>query len=407
MWRILGLTGLCFFACLALPTTATSQDEDLVKQARSLAFNAHRAEALEILDRRLEEKPTDSDARVLYGLILSWEGRYEEARAELQRVLAEHPGHGDALPALINVELWSDHPERAEALAREGLRGRPTDSSLLIARVRGLRKLNQNQEAIHTLNRLLEIDPRNKEALEIRRGMQEVSRQWESSLGQSYEWFSDRRSAWSEMQLSLRRLTPAGSLIGRLSRANRFSLNSNQMELDFYPRFRPGTYGYVNVGYSPDSTLYPTYRFGTDLYQSLGRGWEGSVGYRRLGFAGRVNIYTGSVAKYYGDWLFTTRFFVTPDSVGTSVSTHFSVRHYFSNGIDYMGFRIGRGSSPTEIHSLNDIEVLNSATYYGEINRSLSRRWAFGFRGGTSQEERVQLSNLSRYSVDSTLYLKF
>jgi len=150
-----------------------------VKQARSLAFSAHRAEALEILDRRLKERPTDSDARVPYGLILSWEGRYEEARADLQRVLADHPGHGDALPALINVELWSDHPERAEALAREGLRGRPNDTSLLIARVRGLRKLNQNQEAIYTLNRLLEIDPRNKEALEVRRGMQEISQQWE------------------------------------------------------------------------------------------------------------------------------------------------------------------------------------------------------------------------------------
>ena len=48
------------------------------------------------------------------GIVLSWEGKSNESRTELQRVLAEHPGNGDALQALINVELWSDHYDRVE-----------------------------------------------------------------------------------------------------------------------------------------------------------------------------------------------------------------------------------------------------------------------------------------------------
>lgn len=54
---------------------------------------------------------------MLLGTVLSWEGRYDEARRELEAVLAGNPTHGDALPALINVELWSGHSAAAEELA--------------------------------------------------------------------------------------------------------------------------------------------------------------------------------------------------------------------------------------------------------------------------------------------------
>src|SRR4029077_6941001 len=62
--------------------------EDTVAQARSLATNKPRTEALRPLEAPLVQSPEDSDARVLYGTVLSWEGRYDESREELTRVLA-------------------------------------------------------------------------------------------------------------------------------------------------------------------------------------------------------------------------------------------------------------------------------------------------------------------------------
>ncbi len=394
---------------VARPLEASDKPEieDTVAYARSLATSSRRAEALELLSKRLEERPQDSDARVLYGIILSWEGRYDESRRELEKVLATNRTHGDALPALINVELWSDHPERAEELTRDGLRDRPNSSTLLLARARALKNLNQQGAAVQALDRLLAVDPVNKEAEQLLGGLREGSRLWEASFDHSYEWFSDGRSAWNEDQLSLKGRTPVGSLIGRFSHANRFSLSSNQAEIDFYPKFRPGTYAYLNIGYSPDATLYPRYRFGTDLYQSLGQGWEGSAGYRRLGFGGKVNIFTGSMAKYYGNWLFTGRVFLTPDSVGTSRSFNFSARRYFGEGINYWGLRYGRGASPTEIRSLQDIAVLNSSSFYGEMFRMLDRRWSLNFRSGFSQEDRIGRDNLRHYLASGALYFRF
>src|SRR5262249_29765121 len=211
--------------------------KDPVAYARSLATNNRRSEALEFLKKYLEEHPQDSDGRELFGIILSWEGDYDRARQELDKVLATNPTHGDALPALVNVELWSGHPERAEELTRDGLRDHPNNPTLLMARAKALKSLNQQEAAVHVLDCLLAADPVNKEAEQMLNGLRESSRRWEASFEHSYEWFSDHRSAWNEDQLSLKRRTSAGSLIGRFSHADRFSLGSS--EIDFYPKFGP------------------------------------------------------------------------------------------------------------------------------------------------------------------------
>jgi YaiO family outer membrane protein len=404
---VLAATLSALFTVRPVIAAEVGTGEFSLSAARSMATDGQRDKALDLLKTRLVEEPGDSDARVLYGIVLSWEGRYEESRQQLSQVLAGNPTHGDALPALVNVELWSDHPERVEALTKEGLRSYATNSTLLLGRARALKNLRRNREALQVLDRLLDIDPRNQEAVRLQEGLRDSGRQWEVGLDHSYEWFNDGRSAWQEDQLSLKRRLPFGSVITHFSHANHFGIGSNQAELDFYPKFRPGTYAYVNLGYSPDANLYPRYRIGADLYQSLGHGFEGSAGFRRLGFGGRVNIFTSSVGKYYGNWLFTGRVFLTPDSAGTSRSVSFSARRYFGEGSDYVGFRVGKGASPVETRSLLDIEILDSSSFAAEIQRSLDLRWSIRARAGASYEERLGRSFLRHYTLDGGIFFRF
>ena len=364
-------------------------------------------EALALLKERLAENPGDSDAQVIYGIVLSWEGKYDAAREQLNQILAVNPTRGDALSALINVELWSDHSDRAEFLAGQGLQNNPNDTTLLLAQAKALKNLERYPAAIQSLNRLLDQDPRNKAAQDLRKSLIESNRTWETGIGQSYEWLNDGNSAWIETAVTLKYRTPVGSLLGRFSRADRFSLSSNQMELDFYPRIRRGTYAYFNVGYSPDGVLYPEYRFGTDLYQNLTHGWEGSAGYRRLGFSQPVNIYAFSLGKYYGNWLFSGRAFLTPDLLGASHSVSFSARRYFGDGTEYIGFRVGTGASPVEARNLLDVLTLNALGAYGEFNHTLASRWTINARGGYSREDRLNRNVLKRYLLDTTLYFRF
>ena len=396
---------------LAMVLCAAAQldagQSDVVTRARGLAVAGQRGEAIKLLQDSVAVSPGNSDARVLLGTVLSWEERYDEARKELEAVLTESPTHGDALPASINVELWSGHPDRAEELARRGLRQRPTDPDYLLARVRALVALKRSKEARDVLERLLAIDPRNQQALQMRPSLEASLRLWQVRAGAAYDAFSDHRVAWREGQVSLSGATPIGSVILRGARAQRFGLQDDQFEVEMYPRFRPGTYAYVAAAYSPDAILYPAYRYAADLYQSLGAGFEGSVGFRRLGFGRGVSIYVGSLSKYYGNWLFTGRLFVTPDSAGMSRSIHGSFRRYFGDGGTYVGLRYGRGAWREELRNRNDFEVLDSDVGAAEATVILGGHLELNLTGSYSREDRVERRDLRQYSLSTGLGFRF
>jgi YaiO family outer membrane protein len=396
-------------AILALPVWSASPADDWA-QGRNLVQGEHsREESLAVLKQQLLHDPDDSEARTLYGTMLSWEGQYGEAREQLQQVLARIPNHRDALPALINVELWSNHPERAEELARQGLEQRPDDVLLLLADAHALRNLDRPAAALKVLDRVLFLEPANQDAKNMRRRISLSQGKWEFQVNHTYDFFSDGRNGQHETSMSLRGPVGNNSLIARVNRADRFSLVSYQTELDFYPHFRSGTYGYLNAGYSADANLYPKYRLGAELFQSLKKGFEVSGGYRRLSFGSGVDIYTFSVGKYYRNWLFTTRGFVTPGSPGTSGTALLSARYLLgSEGLhDYIEFRSSFGASPAQAQTLQDIEILNSRRYSVEFNKRLGSKWSASFGGGAGQQQRAGLSDLWQYTMQGAVYFKF
>ena len=87
-------------------------------KAREAATSGRRAEALTMLEAHLDRTPRDVDARLLYGLVLSWEGRYDEARPVLQQVLAQAPAYTDARVALMNVEYLVGPLQRSAGTGR-------------------------------------------------------------------------------------------------------------------------------------------------------------------------------------------------------------------------------------------------------------------------------------------------
>ena len=234
-------------------------------------------------------------------------------------------------------------------------------------------------------------------------------RPWEVSASESYDWFSDRRTSWREHQMSVRRATPAGSIIVRGSRAERFDLSDDQFEVEMYPRFGAGTSAYLSAGWAPDQRLYPEYRYAADLFQALGAGFEGSLGFRRLVFSAKTDIYVATLNKYVGNWLLTSRLFYVPDRTGaTSRSYHGALRRYFgADGTSYVGARYSHGSAREEVRNVNDFEVLRSNTVAGEVSTALGPRLRLGVSGSTSDQDRVNLLTLRQNSVSAALSVKF
>lgn len=120
-----------------------------------------------------------------------------------------------------------------------------------------------------------------------------------------------------------------------------------------------------------------------------------------------MNIYTGSLSKYYGAWLFTGRTYITPREAGTSRSFHGSFRRYFGEAGAFAGLRYGRGGWREEVRTIDDFEVLNSDVVAGEAAIVLRRRVEIGLRGSYSREDRVERRALRQYSVSTTLGVRF
>lgn len=401
---------LALLAC-ASSLAAVDDTSDPVAQARQLAYSGkeHRGQALTMLKQHLVQEPDDSEARVLYGIVLSWEGRYDESREELKQVLARKQDHGDALPALINVEFWSGHPENAEVLAHDALSRHPDDVDLLLADAKALARLNRNREALKLLDRVLSLDRENQAAKRMRREITTTNFTREISIFHSYDWFSDGRNAQIETSFTAKTPTPYGSLLGVINRADRFSEVDYQTELDFYPHFRPGIYGFLEVGHSFHGSLYPSYNVAADLYQSIPHGFEISGGYRRLAFSSGVDIYTFSLAKYFHNWLFTGRGFLVPGDPGPSGTALFSARYFLgSEGLhDYVEFRYSHGASPALAQTVTDIEVLASSRYGVALDKRLASRWSAFFNGNLAQDQRIGLVHLRQYEVQGGLYFRF
>ena len=140
-----------------------------------------------------------------------------------------------------------------------------------------------------------------------------------------------------------------GSLLGRMNVANRFSKTGIQFEVDAYPKIADGIYAYLNYGYSA-YTLFPKQRTGAEIYSSFPKAFEGSLGFRYLyfGSGSDVMIYTASIGKYYGDYWFSLRSFITPADVSFSRSLGLTVRYYYADVDEYLTAKVSGGFSPDD-----------------------------------------------------------
>lgn len=341
--------GLLFFQ---LNENVYAQEVDSVdeafQEARELAFDGKREEARELAYAILETAPEYHDVRILIARTYSWDGQYRNARRELEIVLDHTPDYKDALMASIDNEIWSGDPEEAVRFANEATRYYPVDVPILLKSANAHHSAQMDREAVRILNRVDEIQPSNSEAIALRRSVRVSNQNFTLAGSYTYDHYSEVFGPAQKGYIQLSGRTPIGSVIGRLNYGNRFDTIGYQPEIDFYPSIADGWYGYMNIGYT-NSSIFPEFRAGAELHKRAPEGFELSFGFRYLQFQNSdVTIYTGTITKYHGNWLFTLRPYVTPSSVGNSRSINLLARRYFSGPENYLTFRGGFGFSPEE-----------------------------------------------------------
>jgi YaiO family outer membrane protein len=92
------------------------------------------------------------------------------------------------------------------------------------------------------------------------------------------------------------------------------------------------------------------------LYANLPKSFEAEAGFRYLRFSGDTWIYTASVGKYFKNYWFNFRTYLTPATESIFNSYTFTTRYYFKE-TNYLGVGLGTGISPDE--TANNIQLHN------------------------------------------------
>lgn len=369
--RLLVAVALCGVLCAA----SAAAQEDVITHARAEAAAGRRGAAITLLERHLDSNPSDVDARLVYGLVLSWDGKYDEARTALKAVLAQAPEYLDARVALMNVEWWSGRV----AEAREQVR-------LVLA-----------------------VDPGNSQARLVKQRLDARTRPWSVGGAATTDSFNDARSTWREFSMTVGRDTPVGPIIARGSDAERFGLDDRQFELEFYPTFRAGTYAFVGLGASADHALYPNQRYSFDLYQSLGHGLEVSGGMRHLGFENAANLYLVTLSKYAGNWMFTGKVSLVPDDrTGDSWSYHALARRYFGDqGTSFVGAGYSHGFTREEPRGAGDLLRVDADTVRAQADLDVNPGLRFSFSASSGRQQRAVSTPLWQTTLSAGLTTRF
>lgn len=365
---------LLIVAAVIFSAGSASAQDDVIATARSHYSSGRHSQALAMLEGHLSSAPRDVDARLVYGLMLSWDGRYDEARVELQRVLVQTPEYRDAKVALMNVEWWS---------------GRAAEASDLAAQI-------------------LAHDPGDPQARLMRQRLDARTRPWNVTTGYSLDTFDDGGDPWHEFATAIKRETPRGSVIFRATNAARFGYRDQLVEVEAYPTLRAGTYAFLSVGAATRRDLFPQYRAAFDLYHSVGSGIEVSGGYRRLHFSEPVSIYVATATKYLGQWALTERVFFVPGDSSNSWSFHTESRRYLgSAGTSYLGATYSHGFNREEPRGLGDSIRLRSNTVRGQATLDVAPWSRLMFEVSTSRQERALRSPLWQTTVSASTAYRF
>ena len=358
-------TYLGFLLLFVFPFVVYSQQDatadELFLKARTAAFEQKDyATSISLAKQALEKSPDYTDISIFLGRLYTWNKDVDSARVIFEELGRRNIQDEDYFIAHASLEYWNDQNDKAIEILDKGLTFHPQSEPLLLLKAKAFNSNKNYEEAEKTINTLLVINPQNTEARAFAGRINDLSAKNAIGIVYNFSHFDKQfEDDWHIVGISYKRATSLGSIILRANYANKFAESGTQIELEAYPRLSKTFYLYVGAGYSGDVGIFPKYRTGVSLNANLPHSFEAEIGYRQLYFSKNIWMYTASAGKYYKNFWFNLRTYISPDQNNISHSYAGTIRYYTKGAQDYFAFQIGTGISP-EDHRNN---LLENETY--------------------------------------------
>jgi YaiO family outer membrane protein len=367
-----------------------ANDEVRFLLARAYAYSGRRDEAEAVLGGILAAHPADADLLVFKGRLLCWRNDLDGAERTFRRALELQPLSADALTGLADLASWRGDYDASLVYCRRALDLDANHAGALFRTGSVLLWQGDYGRARGYLARAAELEPRNKDfARALAAAAPVFARRTEV-------WLYGRNEHWSDGRADYRDLGLAGlfslfhdrsRIVVKAERLWRAGTSDDRGGLEIYPQLWKGAYGYLDLAVAPRAAYVASSSFHLEIYQSVFKKAELSLGARRMAFAaGRVTVVAGSAALYAGPWYPNVRVHWADTVAGSQFTWMTGVRRYLAN-TSYLWATAGHGSRATDTADAD--EVLERPAWFAEagfdvyILRGIKLRGYVSRRGET------------------------
>lgn len=358
-------------ACIIFSSHLFSQHvvniDSLYERAAFYSKNQELNKAIQLCDSIIKYSQLHYDALLLRARIYSWKKEWLRSEADLQIIISNKPEHQEAWMMYATIGLWSGNYKKLVTVSSNALDKYPRNEFFLYKMAQAYYHLKLYDDAKKYIDQLLSVNDAHTEALILKKRLKEEGAKNKIMLSNEHSYFSKTFSPWHSYSVEYSRRVSKTSVIPRINYYRRFGDADWQFETDAYPRFGKMYYAYLNAGIS-GNILFPKYRFGIELYRKLPFAMEASIGYRNLVFNTNVSIFTGYIGKYWKNYWFCYRPFITPKDNGTSLSNTILIRRYLSSAQEYISLGFSNGFSPDDLQKqILFSSATNLTSYKGGI----------------------------------------
>lgn len=326
--------------------------------ARDLAFANKRKQARDTLRLILSKYPNYTDVENLLAKTLTWDASYNEARLHYNNIITRDKSNIEVWIAAIKNEMYAKNYNVALGLANKGLLSIKNNKELLELKNNAIIKVKA-ANLITTEEPLVESKGQSNKLVTIPKNAILLTTEAQS--------FNKVYNTMSAVSVAYKRTTKYGDIIPTINYSNRFNTNGVQFQLDAYPKIGKKMYAYTSYAFS-ESKIFPSHRIGGELYRSLPKSLEVSLGARYLEFSSKhATVLTGSVSWYPGNYYLSWRPYVNPSNDGSvSFSNSFTARKYLKDKYNYLDVQFGFGFSPETTQLTENNVLLSESIFYLE-----------------------------------------
>lgn len=335
--------------------------DSMMHAAHDKAIAGKYRQAVVMAEKILQHYPEYIDAGILKARVFAWKKDYTTAINEVSELIRSDKKNYDANSALCDFYLWKEDYSASRKTAQKALEYYPDDEQFLLKVLQADFVAEDYENAQKSGEYLLGKYSKNEEAKEILRTVR--MRDWKNEirLEHYFDGYNDPwKRRWHMSSFGYGLNTSAGvfyakAYMGDLVQEGEVLYETDrqmQYALEFYPKINKYNYMFLNYSFSEDE-LFPENRIGAEYYHVFKRsGVEMSLGYRYMHFTPfekpdvDVQIYTGSIGKYFDGFWVSARPYYTDNGEDQFMTYSVSIRTFLKPEMSYVEWLIGTGTSP-------------------------------------------------------------